>query len=232
MPSDIFGIYRTFLKNYLDNKTVKYETFHPWRKNGKFIVLHSFRVEEYTTQIINADYNDLNYKSIRNIKIASILHDIGRIHGRENHAKIGREIVKSWFGKNINDLEQYEIDEILYLIENHSFKENNIENLCLNILQDADLLDEIGVMSLFMASNLIDKNDPFFFNNLSKRFEEKEIDFCEKTFSILKTKQARIILNKKKDFIHLLNDQLKNEIKGTENLFFEEMENNLTNAST
>jgi len=104
--------------------------------------------------------------------------------------------------------------------------------LSLQILQDADILDEIGVMSLFMAANWIDKEDPFFFNYLSKRLEQKEIAFCENGFLLLKTKEAINILKKKKEFILLLNEQLKQEIKGTEILFDEEIEKNLTIAST
>ena len=106
--------------------------------------------------------------------------------------KLVRRIIKEWFESNTNDLEKDDINEILFLIENHSNKDNKMKNLSLSILQDADILDEIGVMSLFMASNWIDKEDPFFFNHLSKRFEQKEIDFCEKGFSILKTNEAKI----------------------------------------
>ena len=39
-------------------------------------------------------------------------------------------------------------------------------------------------------------------------------------------------LNKKKNLLLLLNEQLKNEIKGTKILFYEEMGKNLTTAST
>jgi HD superfamily phosphodiesterase len=223
MPYDIFSLYRKFLELYLRNKSIDYEVVHPWRKNWQFIVLHSLRVEEYAMQIIKVDFSNLSFNKIRNIKIASIFHDIGRIHNKENHASIGKGIIKEWFESNTNDLEKDDINEILFLIENHSNKENKTNNLSLSILQDADILDEIGVMSLFMASNWIDKEDPFFFNLLSRRFEQKEIDFCEKGFSLLKTKEAKKILNEKKEFILLLNEQIKKEIKGTEILFYEEM---------
>jgi len=223
MPYDVLNIYRSFLNSYLRNKYIDYEIIHPWRKNWQFIVLHSLRVEEYAMQIIKADYSNFSFNTIKNIKIASIFHDIGRIHNKENHATIGKEIIEEWFESNTTDLKKDDINEILFLIENHSNKENKTNNLSLSILQDADILDEIGVMSLFMASNWINKEDPFFFNYLSKRFEQKEIDFCDKGFSILKTMEAKSILNRKKEFIHLLNEQLKNEIKGTEILFYEEM---------
>jgi HD-GYP domain-containing protein (c-di-GMP phosphodiesterase class II) len=79
MPYDIFSIYRSFLESYLRNKSIDYEVVHPWRKNWQFIVLHSLRVEEYAMQIIKVDFSNLSFNKIRNIKIASIFHDIGRM---------------------------------------------------------------------------------------------------------------------------------------------------------
>lgn len=84
----------------------------------------------------------------------SYLHDIGRIYKREGHAMLGRDIVYNLLREN-NEISKSirESNRLLYLIEKHSNKEDNEEDYCLKVLRDADVLDEIGAMSIFMASN-------------------------------------------------------------------------------
>lgn len=105
---------------------------------------------------------------------------------------------------------------MLYLIEKHSSKEESIDDYSLKILKDADALDEIGAMSIFMASNWIDRSSPYFFNLLLHRLEREEINYCKKTLEILNTESAKQILLNKIKFISLFANQLKDELYGTE----------------
>lgn len=59
-------------------------------------------------------------------------------------------------------------------------------------------MDEIGVMSMFMASNWIDRSNPYFFKLLSDRIEDFEISFIENGFKLLSTQGSKSILNEKK----------------------------------
>ncbi len=86
----------------------------------------------------------------------------------------------------------------------------------MQVLKDADILDEIGIMSVFMASSWIDRSNPYFFNMLSDRIKNFEIGFCDKKIKLLKTETAKSILNVKRNFIVSLDKQLKDELYGTE----------------
>jgi HD superfamily phosphodiesterase len=152
-------------------------------------------------------------------RLAAILHDIGRIHRKEEHALLGRNIIYNWLKENqiiFNSIE--EPDRLLRLIERHSNKEDKDSDYCLQVLKDADILDEIGVMSVFMASNWIDRSSPYFFQLLSNRVGDFEVSFCDNGFRLLNTETAKAILAEKRKFIELLNKQLKDELYGTEML--------------
>lgn len=210
---------KKFLVNYLKGRTINYEVKHPWRKNWEFVVLHSLRVEGYVKKILAGETKALTQEDVLTTRLAAILHDIGRIHEREGHAVIGRDIVHSWLKENPIIYNQVkDPDRLLYLIERHSNKEDGDADYCLNILRDADVLDEIGVMSVFMASSWIDRSNPYFFNHLSDRVDKYEISFCDKGFKLLKTETAKRILREKREFLETLDKQLKDELYGTEML--------------
>jgi uncharacterized protein len=208
---------KKFLVSYLKDKSIDYETIHPWRKSWEFIVLHSLRVEGYVKKILAAEKHALSQDEVLFTRLAAILHDIGRIHKREEHALIGRDIVCDWLRKNQRISEQLKgSDRLLHLIEKHSNKEEVEADYCLKVLKDADILDEIGVLSIFMASSWIDRSNPYFFKLLSDRLDNFEISFCDNEFRVLNTEAAKLILDEKKKFITLLTSQLKDEISGTE----------------
>jgi HD superfamily phosphodiesterase len=208
---------KKFLISYLKDKVIDYETIHPWRKNWEFIVLHSLRVEGYVKKILNMENKILSNDEVLTLRLAAILHDIGRIVKREGHAVIGRNIVEEWL-RNNNTISKCisDPDRLLLMIERHSDKVSKESDYSLNVLLDADILDEIGVMSIFMTSNWIDKSNPYFFHLISDRIENFEIIFCDKEFELLNTKAAKEILDEKRKFIDLFNNQLKNELYGTE----------------
>jgi uncharacterized protein len=210
---------KRFLVSYLKDKNINYETIHPWRGSWEFIVLHSLRVEGYVKKILAGEEQVLSQEEVLTIRLAAILHDIGRIHKREEHAKVGKNIIHYWLKGNQGILNKIkEPDRLLFLIERHSNKEDDESDYSLKVLRDADILDEIGVMSVFMASNWIDRSNPYFFQLLSDRVENFEIGFCENGFRLLNTETAKSILSEKRKFIGLLDKQLKDELYGTEML--------------
>ena len=217
MDENIIDEGKKFLISYLKDKNIDYEINHPWRNSWEFVVLHSLRVEGYVKKILDSENHDLSYDEVLITRLAAILHDIGRIHKREGHALLGRDIIADWLRKNQTMSKSIkESNKLLYLIERHTNKEDNEVDYCLKVLRDADVLDEIGVMSIFMASNWIDRSDPYFFKLLSDRVENFEISFCENEFKLLNTESAKVILSEKRKFITLFNNQLKDELYGTE----------------
>lgn len=219
MNEEVLNEGKRFLISYLKDKTIDYEVYHPWRKSWEFIVLHSLRVEGYARKLMSSEEHNLSQDEVLITQLAAILHDIGRIHRREQHALLGRDIVHNWLKENqeINETIK-DSNRLLYLIEKHSDKEDNDQDYCLKILRDADVLDEIGILSIFMTSNRIDRNNPYFFNLLSDRLENIEINYCEKALKLLNTESARLMLEEKRKFITSFIDQLKDELYGTEML--------------
>lgn len=217
MDEDILMKGKKFLVSYLRDKDIGYETIHPWRRNWEFIVLHSFRVEGYVMRLIAGEVQALFHEEILTTRLAAVLHDIGKIHDRKEHALKGRDIVSAWLRENptlFNGI--MDTGRLLYLIEKHSDKEDDEADYCLKLLRDADILDEIGVISVFMTSNWIERSSPYFFELLSDRVENFEIGFCDDGFKLLNTATAKYILSEKKRFIELFSRQLKDELNGTE----------------
>lgn len=219
MNENILEEGKRFLISYLKDKNINYETIHPWRSSWEFIVLHSLRVEGYVKKILAGEGQVLSHEEVLTTRLAAILHDIGRIHKREEHALVGKNIIHSWLKENQGVLNSIkDPDRLLFLVERHSNKEDDECDYSLKVLRDADILDEIGVMSVFMASNRIDRSNPYFFQLLSGRVEKYEIGFCDNEFRLLNTETAKSILSEKRKFLELLDKQLKDELYGTEML--------------
>jgi len=88
------------------------------------------------------------------IKIASLLHDVGRylkIDGEaRNHAEISAEIAKNFMIKNNFNIPIGDVENILHCIRVHSFS-NGLEPKTLEakILSDTDKLDALGAIGLY-----------------------------------------------------------------------------------
>jgi HD superfamily phosphodiesterase len=217
MDKNILDNGKQFLIDYLKNKKMDYATIHPWRNSWEFIVLHSFRVEGYVIKILEKEKHNLTNEEILMTQLAAVLHDVGRIYTRENHALLSKNIVSEWLENNESIREVIEDkDRLLTLIEKHSNKEEYKEDFCLRVLRDADVLDEIGAMSIFMSSNWLDRSNPYFFNQLQERVEDFEISFCKNGYNLLNTETAKLILDEKTRFVTNFNEHLKDELFGTE----------------
>jgi len=205
---------RKYLVEFLQGKQHKIDTRHPWRKEWEFAVFHALRVETYVSKILNREQHDLSEIEISLLRLAAVLHDVARLEETDDHARLGAEIAAQWLAENnINKLDEKQIASVVELIAGHSDKEVIEKDYRLGVLKDADTLDEIGIMSVFMASNWVDKKSPFFFHQLRNRLIGFEIPFCDDKFSILNTDGAREILREKKAFIENFIIQLEDELE-------------------
>lgn len=178
-------------------------------ENWMLVVQHSFRVENYAVEISEA-FPNLSQNEIVLLRKAAIFHDIGSILKREDHAKRGMEITKRLLpnesGKN----------RILKLIAKHSEKNYfEDEDLLLDILKDADILDQIGAMSILMFANKYNYDEPMYYENVLNDLSKKDIEYCYRQMKRLRTKKAKQILNKKIEFIKMFIEQLKYETKNS-----------------
>jgi len=220
MTPDNLNDLKQIQKNYLRDRDPIKTSIHPWRKDWKYIVLHEYRVEKYVETIINSEKLELSVDDVLLTRSAAIVHDIGKHENKMNHAEKSAKIILTMFENGLcSYFTENQMKKLYEMISKHSNKEErDNSNICLNILKDADLLDEIGMMSIFMAGNWINKEDPFYFNEVQKRIEQYEIKFCEKGNDLLYTRSAKEILKEKKNFIEFVNHQLKNELMGISEL--------------
>jgi len=214
MSKNILDDARSYLINSLKGKRNGFETRHPWRKDWEFAVLHSLRVESYALRILARENHSLSEHEIILLRFAAILHDIARLDQRVNHARAGAEIVEKWLQDNTGyNLSIGDTARVLEMIADHSTKNVREQDLCKAVLKDADTLDEIGAMSIFMTGNWLEPQSPFFFHELRQRLIEFELPFCDKKLAILNTNGAREILHEKKAFVEMFIAQLTDELQ-------------------
>jgi hypothetical protein len=99
------------------------------------------------------------------------------------------------------------------MIASHSDKTSPEPDYSKAVLKDADTLDEIGMMSVFMAANWVDTQSPFFFHDLRQRLLDVEIPYCEKKLGVLNTRAAREILQERKAFLENFAAQIDDELQ-------------------
>ncbi len=214
MPTKILEEARLFLVNSLRDRRNESESRHPWRNGWEFAVLHSLRVETYVTRILKQDQHSLSEEEITLLRLAAILHDINRLGKREEHAKLGAETTKTWLTQSSSTLlSEEDVERVVELIADHSNKADPEPDYSKAVLKDADTLDEIGMMSVFMAANWVDMQSPFFFHNLRQRLVDVEIPYCEKKLTILNTRGAKEILQERKAFLENFVAQINDELQ-------------------
>jgi len=97
------------------------------------------------------------------LKIAALLHDIGRdknsASSNKNHAEISYEIALDFLESNNFKISQNDMENILHSIRSHSFS-NNVapKSLEAKILSDADKLDALGAIGLYRTISFTVKN--------------------------------------------------------------------------
>ena len=210
---------RNYLVDFLQGKQLCFEARHPWRKDWEFAVFHSLRVERYALKILKREAHCLPETEIQLLRLAAILHDIARLEITENHARLGAEIAHQWLSNyQQNRLGNAQRDRVVEMIAGHSDKAYQENDFSKAVLKDADTLDEIGAISIFMSGNWIDRESSFFFHDLSHRLKDFEIPFCEEKDAILNTNGARAILQEKKQFIEAFILQLDGELESDDQI--------------
>jgi uncharacterized protein len=205
---------RNYLVEFLKGKQLQTETKHPWRKEWEFAVFHSLRVEAYIVKILEREQYNMAEADVILLRLAAILHDIGRMEITSNHAELGAEVAGHWLSSiSPEKLTEKQKQKVIEMIADHSEKDQTETDISNAVLKDADTLDEIGVMSIFMSSNWIDRQSPYFFRDLCRRLKEFEIPFCEEKMALLNTNGAREILKEKKAFIESFIIQLNSELE-------------------
>jgi uncharacterized protein len=142
--------------------------------------------------------------NIENLKIAALLHDIGRFkqlenNSERNHAEISACLAQKFLNFSNFTLSKQDIENILHCIRAHSFS-NDIAPMTLEakVLSDADKLDAIGAIGLYRTIGYtIQKQGNL--NDVIKHLEEKIIKikgllFLDVSKRIAEQRQ-KIILN-------------------------------------
>jgi uncharacterized protein len=123
-------------------------------KNSEKNDIHGFDHVERVFRLSISIGEKLN-ADMKILKIAVLLHDIGRIQEKEdikkrNHAEISAELAKNFLDSKRYNLTQNEIDKITHCIQAHSYSnELAPETLEAKILSDADKLDALGAIGLY-----------------------------------------------------------------------------------
>jgi len=214
MPTNILDEARLFLVNFLKGRHTEFESRHPWRRGWEFAVLHSLRVESYILRILACENQPPSEEEVTLIRLAAILHDSGRLEKRDEHAKLGAEIAKRWLIDSPGfPLPDNDIERVVEMIADHSSKAILEPDFSKAVLKDADTLDEIGVMSIFMSADLAENQSSFFFYDLRQKLIDIEVPFCDRKLAILNTNGAKAILKEKKAFVESFLAQLTDELQ-------------------
>lgn len=183
--------------------------------NWQFCIKHSLRVEKYTEKI-RSSFDEFSDSDVYTLQAAAVLHDIGKVVQNEDHGRIGAEIVRSIFD-NTEYISSCGIDKerLISIIANHSDKENeNDRDLLSVILKDADVLDQVGAMSILMHATKHGYNSYDFYNEVLEDLISKELPYCEKEYLRLKTSTAKKIMNDKMKLVKSFIKQLTWEMVG------------------
>ena len=115
--------------------------------------LHGFKHVERVLKLC-VDIGAVLNANLPVIKIAALLHDVGRYLKKDgevkNHAEISAEIAKNFIIKNNFNIATEDVENILHCIRAHSFS-NDLEPKTLEakVLSDADKLDALGAIGLY-----------------------------------------------------------------------------------
>jgi len=147
------------------------------------------------------------------LKIASLLHDLGRKEEKNNkikesHAEISANLAKLYLKSQSFHISDEELENILHCIKSHSFS-NKIKPKTLEakILSDADKLDAIGAIGLYRTIGYTIQNKGNL-NDVIKHLEEKILKIKDMLFLDI----SKRIAEKRHKIIMNFYDEIKKEI--------------------
>ena len=109
--------------------------------NGRGWAFHNYEHVKNVSNIAEKILIDMNFdeETIYKCKIACLLHDVGAVEGKEDHAERSYEYAKQLFQNNNWIFEGYE--DVLDAIKNHSagFDSNNIITLSIILADKLDI---------------------------------------------------------------------------------------------
>lgn len=131
------------------------------------------------------------------LKIAALLHDIGRIDEKKdnlkrNHAEISAIKAEKFLNINSFNLSEKERDEIIHSIKAHSFS-NSISPLTpeAKILSDADKLDAIGAIGIYRTISYCTIQNKGGINQVIEHLENKILKLKDQLYLDISKKIAK-----------------------------------------
>lgn len=137
--SDVKNVYN----NLCSDKEIinRYKRIEVFEDTNKGLAYHNFEHIKNVTLTVERILNELGFNEefIYKAKIACILHDVGAIEGKTNHAYRSYEFAKDYFKKN--NIKFDDIDLVLEAIKIHSdgFDTTNILALALILADKLDI---------------------------------------------------------------------------------------------
>lgn len=195
---------RKLLYLYLD------ENAHEESEQWIFVYKHSLRVESYISKLCKA-IGDISKEDVIIARLSAIFHDIGYLKGKSNHAFGGSKMFLE-LSKESDLFEGIDVLRISENIKKHSDKNILDEDITTKLLKDADVLDQIGAMSILAACKKYNYSDKNFYTDILTYLESKEIEYCTEQYKLLQLSESKELLSRKVKFIQLFSSQLKDEI--------------------
>ena len=162
--------------------------------NSELDDIHGFPHVERIYKLCLKLANNLK-ANIKVLKIAALLHDIGRIKknhdkSKRNHAEISVDLANSYLNSQNFNISEDELENILHCIKSHSYS-NNItpRTIEAKILSDADKLDAIGAIGLYRTIGYTVKNEGNIFDVIH-HLEDKIVRLKDQLFLDISKKLA------------------------------------------
>lgn len=165
---------------------------------------HTLRVLNWAERIHKEESGDWEI-----IKIAGIFHDVGW-HETIGHNMVSESIAKEYLTENNYNPDKLEL--VLEAIRNHNQREADsqvsLESL---IIMDADILDEVGAISIIWDSMASSMNNAESYEEVYERIKHYYEKLCNNA-RLLKTKTGMKFYEKRLKFIAGFIEELEFEL--------------------
>lgn len=207
---------RKFLVDYLKGTTSMARRMYPWKNDWRYVVQHSLRVESYAKEIM-AGEGGFGKSDRELVRVTCLLHDIASLEDRRRHERRGAKIVKNWCAKN-GLTGAIDVKRLTGMIEGHRRKDGKEKDKGLAVVKDADILDQLGAMSVLMMGHRVDARRYDYYQRVAELLERDEYAFFQTRGRKLSTKTGRKIFEEKLAFVQTFTGHLRAELRGVHNL--------------